>query len=156
VSGYRKIEEAVFQLRTLPDVVHYLVPFPIRTLAVGHNGDVGSIGRYDRGYEVSRFVIAGSARDRKRASSTGKKSLKIQDPAMVNVGIGLLLSPSLRIKIEIGPHVLVHQLLQIDSESTIGTHDDVCAHATISRNVPSGISDHNVGWIVSDPMVGSF
>ncbi|ESW96942.1 hypothetical protein X769_27200 [Mesorhizobium sp. LSJC268A00] len=68
---------------------------------------------------------------------------------MIDVAVGRFQAPGLGIGGEIGGHILMHQLLQVEIEgAAIGAHDDIRAHATIRRDVAAGIAEADIGRVV--------
>ena len=69
---------------------------------------------------------------------------------MVDIFVGPLESPVLRVDGKISLHVFVDQLLQIHSQGcAVGADDDIGADAGICRDITPGVVQNNVRRIVS-------
>ncbi len=78
-----------------------------------------------------------------------KPGFNIRDAAMIDIAIGPGQTPASGVSAEIGGHVLMHMLLEVELEGVaIGADNDVDTDAAIFRDVAAGIFKGDIGWIV--------
>ena len=84
-----------------------------------------------------------------------EKSLEMGNTAVINVFIGPLQPPELRVGRKGTLHVLVHERLQVDPERPIRTNHDIGADARVGRHIPAGIVENDISGIVADLLRGA-
>lgn len=90
--------------------------------------------------------------DRPGRAFSFKKSLEIGDAAVINIGIGFLERPVSWVGFECAAHIFMHALLQIDSDGSISSNNDVGAYTDVGRNISTWVADRSVTSVVYDVM----
>lgn len=138
VPGERELEEAILELRTSSDVVDD--PGNFRSIGRGDDhGDVRQFARDGAGDEVSRQVVCRVLRDGQASASTLEESLKIRHATVVDVFIGGRQAPYLWIDRKAPFHILMNELLEINTECPVSANDLVRANSGIRWHISPGI-----------------
>ena len=72
---------------------------------------------------------------------------------MVDVAVGSLALPDLGIEAEVGRHVLVHKLLQINPKFPVGANDDIGTHADVWWYITQRVGDATIATVIRNPGV---
>ena len=138
-------EEAVLLLCSGPDVVDD-ERRSVGGFAVAHDHDVRKTTGDRTGHEIAGLVVGGFLRHRKRPPLPFEEALQVRNAPMVDVAVGRLESPVLRIRIEVRLHVFVDELLQIAPlRIAHRTDHHIDADALFARNVPVRIGELLIG-----------
>ena len=138
-------EEAVLLLRTGSDVVDD-ERRSVSRLAIAHDHDMRKASRDQAGHEVSGLVVGRLLRHRKRPALALEEALQVRNAPMVDVAVGRLESPVLRVGVEVSLHVLVDEPLQIAPlRIAHRTDHHIDADALFARNVPVRIGELLIG-----------
>jgi hypothetical protein len=76
---------------------------------------------------------------------------------MIDVRVGMRQAPKLWVLSKIRCHIFVDQTLEIDTDFSVGSNQNIRANTTLDRHISVGISDNRVAGIVvpSHPDLGS-
>ena len=73
---------------------------------------------------------------------------------MIDVRVCMAHTPVFGILVEMGFHIQMHLLLQIDTELPIGTDHHIGTHALVCRHIAIRIGNLEVGRVVLDLLMG--
>ncbi len=149
-----EIEQAIGQHLTAADIVHHLVALSILRFFVHHNADMRNAAAEVPAHEVSGAVIRSGKAERKRFSVPLKKRHEVGYAAVVDVSVGTLHAPDFGIEAEMGDHVFVHELLEVDAQLAVSADHYVGTHATACWHVAVGVGHGVVGRVVDYLLVG--
>jgi len=121
------------------------------------HADMGQIALKDPGEQVAGLQRAGEGvavglilRGPELGAGASPENLKIQDTAMVDVGVGRMQTPGPRIGCEVALHVFVDKTLQVEPKPVASSpDDDIGADAGRARNIAVWIGDAGVGGVVA-------
>ncbi len=161
MAGDFPVEEDVFHLWPLPDVVNDQVTAGQRRFLVHYHSDMRDSSSEIPGDQVAGMVIGCGVGKRKRLAVPAEKDHQIRNAAMIDVGIGrgiccaVGVIPFAGIGGEMRGHILVNFFLQVDPDSSVGSDDLVGANASAGGNVATGVGNAHIGGIVPNDVVGA-
>jgi len=147
MPGDREGEQDIFLDRPGPDIVDDQRRSRFRT-PLGNDADVGNAYRQTPRHQIARQISAGIGADGRGPPLSGEELGLIGNAAMVDARIGPGQLPKFRINRPMASHILVHPLLQVDPELTVGPHDDIGAYPSVHRHVATRIGKRNVSAVV--------
>ena len=138
-------EEAVLLLRTGPDIVND-ERRSVSGFAVAHDHDVRKTAGDRTGHEVAGLVVGRILLHRKRPPLPLEEALQVRNAPVVDVAVGRLESPVLRVGVEVSLHVLVDEPLQIAPLRIAHRPDHhIDADALLARNISVRIGELLIG-----------
>ena len=149
MTGHGIGEKAVFLFRPRADVV-YDERRSVRRLPVAHDHDVRKPSADFDSHKVARLVVGRSLGCLETPALSFKVALKVGYAAVVDVGVGLLEPPVLRILREAAFHVLMDKFLKIDLPRVAQrANDHVRANARRAWHVTARIAEFSICRIVA-------
>jgi len=105
-----------------------------------HRESIDGLGidEYRHLNEIARLVVLGLVAHRQPGSVAGKELFQYDNPPVIDIAVARAQSG------------FMHQLLQIDAELAVGSHDDVGTHADVPGHVSHRIFEFAIGRIVDD------
>ena len=73
----------------------------------------------------------------------------VGDPAMVDIAIGSLEPPYLRVGAKVLLHIQIDGFLQVKTTWAEGSHDDIAADATLRSDISPGVADAHVAGVIA-------
>lgn len=145
-------EKHIFKLGSSPDIMDDEGAEAIGGAFVRYDADMGQGADHLQvpGHEVAGFVIVRVLCDGEGLAVAGEEGLEVRDAAVVDVRIRPFQAPEFGVEAEMGLHVLVDLLLQVDAEGSVGADDDIGADAQFNGNVSTRIADLHIGRVIAD------
>ena len=139
-------------LRHLPaaNVVHNEVTTAVGGGPTHYDADVCAPAAQLPADDVAGLVVGRSAGDGHHPTLAPEKGHQVGHPPVIDVGVGAGQPPDGGVAIEVGPHILVYPLLQIDAQLAIGPDDHIRTHASPGGYIPHRIGDRKIRRIVED------
>jgi len=157
VAGDFPVEENVFHLRSLADVVnHHVAPAPAGLL-VDDDADVRHVPAQVPGNEVAGRIVFGTVRDGQGFSLPLEEDHQIRNTAVVDIRVRMSQQPAPLVWVgrEILQHIFVDFFLQIDAHGAVGANNLISANSGIGGNVPAWIWNSDILRNVADGMVSA-
>lgn len=144
-----ELEERVFLLCAGPDVMDH-EGHAAGVAAVGDEHDMGAIAGDQAGDDVAGLEGGGLGGKREHPALAFEIGLQVGHATMVDIAVGALEPPALRVEAEVRPHVLVDESLEIERvRGAKGADHHVGADPGFRRHVASRIIELPVGGIVA-------
>jgi hypothetical protein len=154
VADYGPIEQDIFHLWSVADVVHHHVvtasPSP-----VDNHADVSDSAAEIPSHNVARGIVLASSRQSQGFAFPRKEEHQIRYPPVVNVRVGGP-APVVRIDIEVLNHIFMNFFLQVYANRAVNADDLVGANAGVRRNIAARIWNPNVPRNIPDVVVRAF
>ena len=147
-------EQAVLQHLSGPDVVDDEMAFAIAGGLFGHDSDMRDAASQVPAYNIPRMVVFGFVADGQNGALSFEKGHQIRHPPMIDVRVSMAHAPVFGILVEMGFHIQMHLLLQIDTELPIGTDHHIGTHALVRGHIAIRIGNLELGRVVLDLLMG--
>ena len=149
MAGEGEGEEVVVFDRAAADVVDD-EGLAVAGEAVGDDHDVGAVAAEGAGDDVAGEVVGLLFGHGEGEAAALEKDAEVGDAAVVDVGVGLSQAPDFRVGGEVGAHVEVDELLEVEAGGVAeGADDDVGADAALAGDVAAGVFERDVGGVVA-------
>ena len=122
---------------------------------INDDADVVDASAKVPGDQVSGRVVGSARAHRQGLSFACKENPQVGDAAVVDVGVGAGEQPASLVGIggKVPHHVLMNFLLQVDTQSAVGTNDFIGADTGVGGHVAAGIGNAHIVGVVADAMM---
>jgi hypothetical protein len=135
------IEQHIFDLRTLTDVVQHFVTTP-ETLLIYYHPNVRVLAIKVPRNDISRTIVIRVVARFQIFAELRKENLQIRHAPVIDVRIGM--PPVQRILREVLHHIFMHLFLQIDANRPVDANNLIGSCAGVGRNITTRVSDSDI------------
>ncbi len=134
----RECKQHIFELRTVADVMNCHETSCPRYENIGDKARMSKTG-YVPHHHIAGEIVTGVLRNRSSCSLTPEERNEVLNPSMVDVRIGMV-DACAWIDGKMFDHVFVHENLQIDTNRSECSNDDICADTSLNRHITARVS----------------
>lgn len=123
MSGDGVGKEAIFLFRPGANVVYDQWAFRAWYKLIRYYADVWERALQHPGHNIAGLIVGRVVARAQALAVSVEKGCQVRNPAVIDVGVWSRQAPSCWVAAEAREHVLVHSLLQIDIQATIGPNN---------------------------------
>lgn len=150
----RPSEKAVFEFWACTNIVNN--PWTLAPVRCGHDdANVRKFPRDHAGNEITGCVVGGILCDWETLAVASEERLEIRDTSVVDVRVWPSQPPVLWVAAEVFLHVLMHELLKVDTKCSIAANDLIRAYTSVGWHITTWVADADVSRVIDHSDFGA-